>query len=271
MAEKIAMSDIKLKYASIADARKMSGLRLILGAMTVPGPWREACKGIFYVKKFSYIPVASAGQDGTDRELVEWTAQSSAPVAIWNDERPRSTWIEQLFLAERLAPNPPLIPASIEDRALMFGYANEICGERGFGWSKRLTMIHGTVTNPKAPEAQRSFWRTFGTKYGYSPEAAEAAPARMIEILRFLDARLTSQKAKGSRFFIGNQLSALDIYWATFAGLIKPLEPELCPMATGFRAFYSEQNPAVLAALSTQLLEHRDFIYRDYLELPIVF
>jgi hypothetical protein len=56
--------------------------------------------------------------------LYEWTAQRSAPVAIWNDERPRSTWIEQLYLAERLQPFPALIPASIADRALMFGYAN---------------------------------------------------------------------------------------------------------------------------------------------------
>jgi glutathione S-transferase len=271
MAEQISINSVKLTYTSIAEARKMSGLRLILGAMAVPGPWREACKAIFYVKKFPYTAVASAGADKTDRELIEWTAQSSAPVAIWNDERPRSTWIEQLYLAERLAPNPPLIPAAIEDRVTMFGYANEICGERGFGWSKRLTMIHGTVTNPNTPEAQRGFWLQFGKKYGYSAEAAETAPARMIEILGLLDARLSAQKAKGSRFFIGNQLSALDIYWAAFAALVKPLAPELCPMATGFREFYTERNPAVVAAVSQQLLEHRDFIYREYLELPIVF
>ena len=271
MAEKIAINDVKLKYVSIADARKMSGLRIILGAIAVPGPWREACKGIFYVKKYPYVAVTGVGADGTDRELVEWTAQSSAPVAIWNDERPRSTWIEQLYLAERLAPTPSLIPASIDERALMFGYANELCGQNGFGWSKRLGMIHSTVTNPASPENVKGFWLKFGSKYGYSPEAAAGAPARMIEILNFLDARLSSQKAKGSRFFIGNELTALDIYWATFAALLKPLAPEQCPMATGFRDFYSEPNQAVMAALTNQLLAHRDFIYRDYLELPIVF
>jgi len=271
MTEKIAINDTKLKYVSIADARKMSGLRLILGAIAVPGPWREACKGIFHVKKVPYVPVTAVGQDGTDRELIEWTAQSSAPVAIWNDERPRSTWIEQLYLAERLAPNPPLIPISIEDRTLMFGYANELCGENGFGWSKRLTMVHSTVTNPATPENVKGFWLKFGTKYGYSAEAAEKASARMVEILNFLDARLSSQKSKGSRFFVGNRLSALDIYWTTFAALLHPLESELCPMATGFRDFYSERNPAVVAALSRQLLDHRDSVYREFLELPIVF
>src|SRR5262245_2383787 len=271
MAAEIGRDDYKLKYATLAEAKTMSGLRLILGAHTIPGPWREACKGIFYVKKIPYTPVASAGQDGSDRELREWTAQTSAPVAIWNDERPRSTWIEQLFLAERLQPNPPLIPANIEDRVSMFGYINEIAGQNGFAWSKRLTMIHGTVTNPKTDDATRAFWLKFGTKYGYSAEAAEAAPTRMVEVLRFLGTRLDQQKAQGSKFFIGNQLSALDIYWAAFTALIQPLPPELCPMATAFRAFYTEKNPTVTSAVSPALLEHRDFIYREYLELPIVF
>ena len=86
-----------------------------------------------------------------------------------------------------------------------------------------------------------------------------------------LGARLEQQKAKGGTFFVGNQLSALDIYWATFAALVQPLPPALCPMATAFRDFYTEKNPVVTAAVSPLLLEHRDFIYRQYLELPIVF
>src|SRR5216684_6252181 len=268
MAEEIGLNSIKLQYVSIEEARSMTGLRLILCGYAVPGPWREACKGIFYVKKISYTSVASAGKDGSDRELREWTAQTSAPVAIWNDERPRSTWIEQLFLAERLAPTPPLIPASIEDRVLLFGYGNEICGENGFAWSKRLTMIHSMLSNPKVDEANRKFWIYMGNKYGYSPAAAEVAPARMAEILQHLRTRLEQQRAKGSEFFIGDQLSALDIYWATFAALIQPLPQELCPMAQAFRTMYAERDAGVLAATSPLLLEHRDFIYREYLELP---
>ena len=271
MAEEIGLNSVKLKYVSIEEARSMTGLRLILGAYAVPGPWREACKGIFYVKKIPYVPVASAGKDGSDGELRKWTAQASAPVAVWNDERPRSTWIEQLYLAERLASTPPLIPASLEDRVLMFGYGNEICGENGFAWSKRLTMIHAMLSNPKVDEANRKFWIYMGNKYGYSPAAAEAAPARMAEILQHLGTRLEQQRAKGSKFFIGGQISALDIYWATFAALIQPLPPELCPMATAFRDFYTNKDPVVAVALSPLLLEHRDFIYREYLELPIVF
>ena len=249
----------------------MPGLRLILGANSVPGPWREACKGIFDVKKIPYTPVASAGQDGSPRELVEWTAQSSAPVALWNDERPRSTWIEQLYLAERLQPEPALIPANADDRVAMFGISNEICGENGLGWNRRQSLIDFTVSNPKTDPKTREFWRRFGGKYLCSEEGAAAAPARIASILKFLAERLERQKARGSRFFIGDRLSALDIYWATFAALIRPLPPELCPMASSFRQMYTERDPVVVEATSPLLMEHRDFIYREYLELPIVF
>jgi glutathione S-transferase len=271
MTDKIAVTDVKLNYASIREAKAMPGLRLILGANAVPGPWREACKGIFHVKKIPYTPVASAGQDGSQRELIEWTAQSSAPVAIWNDERPRSSWIEQLYLAERLQPEPALIPANTDERVLMFGISNEICGENGLGWWRRMTLIEGNVSDPNADERTRKFWRRFGIKYLYSEEAAAAAPAQVAEIVKFLGERLERQRAAGSRFFIGNRLSAVDIHWAAFAALLNPLAPELCPMASSFRRMYTETNPAVVAALSPSLLEHRDFIYREYLELPIVF
>jgi hypothetical protein len=55
----IAPADTKLKYASIAEARNMGGLRLVLGNYTIPGPWREACKGLFYVKGIPYAPIFS--------------------------------------------------------------------------------------------------------------------------------------------------------------------------------------------------------------------
>ena len=190
---------------------------------------------------------------------------------ILDDERPRSTWIEQLFLADRLQPEPALIPSNADDRVLMFGITNEICGENGLGWQRRHILIDETVNNPKTDDRTRNFWRRFGGKYGYTPEAVAAAPARSASILKFLSARIEGQKAKGSRYFIGNQLTALDIYWATFSAIIRPLPVELCPMADSFRIMYTEKDSKVAAAMSPALIEHRDFIYREYLELPIVF
>jgi glutathione S-transferase len=233
------------KYVEVEDARSMSGLRLVLSP-GVPGPWSEAAKGIFYVKKLAYIPVRQ--KMGIDPVLREWTAQDSAPVAIYNDERPRSTWIEQLFLAERLGPEPALIPLSLEDRVAMFGYANELCGERGFSWSKRLLLFHTSLTAPGASEQVLKLTRVLAVKYGYDPALVHEARERVAEILRALSARIEQQRRAGSRYLIGNQLSALDIYWATFCAIINPLPDELCPMAPEFRKAYTNHDPVVAAA-----------------------
>ena len=93
----------------------------------------------------------------------------------------------------------------------------------------------------------------------------------MAAILRALDQQLAAQHKRGSRYFIDERLSALDIFWATFCALLHPLSPELCPMGTDFRTFYANPFPETQAALSEALVEHRDFIYEQYLELPVVF
>lgn len=258
-----------MNYVDVAQARTMSGLRLVLSPGG-PGPWSEAAKSICYVKKLSFIPAA---QDvgGPNPELQQWTAQTSAPVAAWNDERPRSTWIEQLYLFERLAPQPRLIPERLEDRVLMFGYSNEICGETGLGWSRRMMMFARRVRKADATAKGPGLMDSMALKYGYDPEVAQAAPARVAEIIGALARRLEDQRASGSRFFIGNQLSALDIYWATFSGMCAPLPAEVCPMSPGLRKIYSDIGPVVEAALSPLLLEHRDFVYREFLQLPLDF
>ncbi len=258
-----------MEYIDVDELKKMSGLRIVLNP-GLPGPWGEAAKNLCYVKGLSFA-AGRLERGGENLPLKAWTAQTSAPTIIWNDERPRSTWNEQLFLLERLAPYPSVIPTKPEDRAILFGYANELCGENGLGWCRRLMMIHRILTNPNAPEAQRAFMVYGAKKYGYTPAAGEAAPSRVAAILRLFVTRLQAQHASGSQFFIGNQLSALDIYWASFAAVVGPLSPELCPMMPAFREGYSSFGPFVRAALSPILFEHRDFIYRTYLKLPMDF
>jgi glutathione S-transferase len=276
----IEPTDITLDYKSIAEARDMPGLRLILGAYAVPGPWREACKGLFYVKGVPYTPVVTASEPGgdlsmgmqdADRDLRDWTAQSSAPVAIWNDERPRSTWVDQINLAERIEPQPPLVPGDIDQRVDMFGAINEIAGEHGLGWSKRLMIIDGGLKALEPGAEGRAFFEHLGAKYGYNDVEVAAAPAHMAGIIRSLDQRLAAQKARGSQFMIGNRLSALDIYWSTFLTLFEPMSQERCPMSTAFLDFYCNPYVETQEAISDALLAHRDFIYENYLELPIVF
>jgi hypothetical protein len=276
----IELSDVKLNYIPIAEARRMSGLRIVLGAYPIPGPWRESCKGVFYVKGLEYVPVRTGndgssdlalGMDGTQSELIEWTGQASAPVVTWNDERPRSSWIDQLNLAERLAPNPSLIPADMDERVRMFGLANELLGENGLVWVKRLLMVDGPLKSLPADDRQRAFWIFLGEKYGYGPAAAERAAQRIEAVVTAFANQLTAQQARGRRYLIGDRLSALDIYWAACCGILDPMPPERCPMADAFRGTYGNTDPRIGKALTRELRAHRDFIYDEHLEMPIVF
>ncbi len=282
MAAQIEPTDIKLDYVSITAAKKLSGLRLVLGAYPIPGPWREACKGLFHVKGIPYTRVVTGNQGASDlqigmndsqSELISWTSQASAPVAIWNDERPRSIWIDQLNLAERLEPEPPLIPADIDLRAAMFGLINELAGEHGLAWTKRLLMVDGPLKALPQDDGRRGFFEFIGNKYGYSEALAAAATPRLVSILNTFSSQLAAQKGRGSQYLIGDSLTAVDIYWAAFCGLLDPLPEDLCPMVTAWRVpeMYGYANPDVDKALTPELRAHREFMYNEHLELPIVF
>jgi glutathione S-transferase len=255
------------QYIEVEQAIGMAGLRVVL-TPGVPGPWSESAKGILHVKRIPYVKVRQIVA-APNEDLRKWTAQETAPAFIYNDERPRSLWIDQLYLAERIAPQPALIPANLEDRTRMFGLANELCGENGFGWARRLMLLHESLNDPKLPEASKSFSSFLGAKYGYEPRQAEAAPERIADILTSLASQLDTQRAMGSRFLIGDRLSALDIYWACFAALLRPLPEDLCAMPHGFRKMYTCGDPTVMRAAAPELFDHRDRIYREYLELPV--
>jgi glutathione S-transferase len=278
----IQVDDIKTNYLPIREAKQMSGLRIVLGAFTVPGPWHEACKGIYHAKGLEYTPVRSSNENASDiqlgmedsqSELVEWTAQSSAPVVVWSDERPRSQWNDQLYLAERLSPEPALIPSDPEDRIRMFGLANELLGEDGIAFNKRHFMTSVRLASLPDDNPDRAAATFLGEKYGYSEDKVVRASSRIVGILEVIHAQLAAQHARGSRYLVGEQLSALDIYWATTCGFLDPMPEERCPMFTDFRQphLYGSVNDEIDRALTAELRAHRDFVYETHLQLPIVF
>ena len=250
-------------WVDVATAREQSGLRLVLSA-GVPGPWGEGAKGIFHAKGIPFARVAQR-PGGDNDALRAWTGRDDAPIAIWNDEKPRDNWIDIAMLAERIAPAPRLIPDAVADRALVFGLGRELCGELGLGWYRRLMLVHQLMQ--AAPELPIT--RHLASRYGYDMKLAEAAPQHVVAILRAFSTQFASQREMGRRYLVGDALSALDIWWATFAAMIEPLPPELCPMRPDTRAAYAVRDPAVLAAADPALLAHRDFVYREYLELPV--
>ncbi|HKK53356.1 MAG TPA: hypothetical protein VKA74_17285 [Myxococcota bacterium] len=249
-------------YLSIAEARERGGLRLVV-IRGVPSPWTQAAKGILHVKGIDYAKVELA--PGEPREaLREWTGQDSFPAAMYEDERPRAGWEEILWLAERLAPSPGLVPSDPAERVTMFGLSREICGELGLGWCRRLLAMGSAMKDGASPAMA-----AMGHKYLSSEEETALALDRVVEILGLLTARLEESKRAGHRYLMGESLTALDIYWATFCNLLKPLPPDQLPLAPGIEKMFEAREPRIVDALDPSLLEHRDFIYQTHLELPV--
>jgi glutathione S-transferase len=251
------------EYVSVEEAMKRGGLRMVVVG-DVPSPWGEAAKGILHIKGIEWVAVRLAYDS---EALKSWAGERSGPVAIYEQERPRSGWAEILLLAQRLAPAPSLLPSDPAERALVFGLAHEICGEGGLGWSRRLQLVHAGLQ--KAGGFPERVAKYLGKKYGYSPEIGAASGRRMAELLGMLAARLKAQRKAGSRYYVGDSLSAVDVYSATFTGMFRPLPPEQCKMEPGTRAAFETRDSLTQAALDPILFEHRDMMYAEYLELPL--
>lgn len=254
-----------MRYVSVAEGRKATGLRLVLTA-GVPGPWSEAAKAILKVKGLTYLPVLQEA-GGANPELQEWTGQGAAPVLAWNDERPRTESIDILYLAEKLGPTPQLIPDDVAERVQVHGLSREIIGKHGLGWERRLMLLAPMMGNDSTPEGTRRL----GERYDFDAAEAAAAPHNVVRILRHLTALLAAQHAAGRRYFVGSGLTAVDIYWACFSNLFVPLPEDVCPMPKWLRDGYGTMGPIVSAALDPSLLAHRDFIFAEHIGLPMDF
>lgn len=256
-----------MEYKEVNEARDLPGLRLALTA-GVPGPWSESAKFIFDVKGIDYVPVRQLGGQQNE-ELVAWTGHRNAPVAVLDDGPAKAQWADILALAERIQPEPALVPADFDDRILMFGLANEICGEGGLGWNRRLMMFDpAQASASKVPATASTF---FNKTYGYTEDLAAEAAGKVVYLMNRLTAQLKEQKAKGSDYFIGQGLTALDIYWAAFSQLIEPMPADLNPIPDGMRSLYHTDHPWVVQAKDPLLFDHRMRIYEDHLTLPLDF
>ena len=251
-----------MEYVEARDARNMDGMRLAL-TMNVCGPWSEAAKYIMEFKDIPYVPVAQyGGQENED--LVDWTGHGNAPVAVWNDEPARAGWLEILMLAERIAPEPALLPADPATRAQVIGISNELCGEWGFGWCRRIIMFPPEEEAGGAMEIMRE-------RYGKRTNPYDQAPGRVVEILDYLRDVLEAQMEAGSDYLVGNSLTAADIYWAAMSQLLSPMPDDKNPMLGPLREWYANVGPVVEKAIYPILLEHRDRIFDRHLKLPLDF
>ena len=248
------------EYISTDEAIASDGLRMVVVG-NVPSPWGEAAKGIFHIKS---IPWKAVRLEYDNPAFDAWAKQQTAPVALYNDEAPRSGWREILEFAEQIAPEPSLITG---DADAMFALCNDLVGENGLGWARRLQLVEAGLTGKGGflePVA-----KYIGAKYGYTPEKGAASSARVHELLEQIADRLKAQKALGSQYLLGQSLSAADVYCATVMALISPLPEAQCQMKPTTRAACSTLDDATKAALDPIILAHRDLIYEKHLELPL--
>lgn len=248
-------------YVSVEEARAMSGLRVAF-TRGVPGAWSVAIKAILDIKGIDYIAVTQE-PGGANEALKAWTGQTSAPVAVYNDDRARPHWSEMLALAEQLKPEPRLVPVDEEDRITMMGLCHEICSEDGLGWNVRLLLCSGE-RGPPLDEGSKAL----GRKYR-SPVATEHARQRVRAIIGALAARLDRQAARGSRYFMGDRLTAADIYWVAFSNLCSAMTADMCEMPDYYPGLGLLLESHLGSPLPKILLEHRDYVARNHFHLPI--
>jgi glutathione S-transferase len=246
-------------FVDLETARAARGLRLVIAA-GIPSPWSEAAKGIFRVER---VPFVAVRLGPFDKEVKHWTRSRNAPAAMYDDEPARTGWSDILELAERLAPEPSLVPASPSDRVRMFGLAHEVMGEGGILWSGRLM----TIAEGLASDGERGFPPMVGqylaARYGFVPERIPLARSRVSEGLALL-----ADALGGKPYFFGERLTALDIYSAAAINILDPLPEEQCSIMPPIRQAFESMKSQL--AVPPALIAHRARMYERHLELPIV-
>lgn len=251
------------EYIPVDEAIAHGGLRMVVVG-GVPSLWGEAAKGILHVKGLDWAAVRLV----YDNEALKvWAGQRSGPVLVYENEAPRSNWQHILMLAERLAPIPALLPSDVDQRALALELSGDICGEGGIGWMRRLQLVHVGLQGAGGFPVRVAHY--LSAKYGYEAEAATSYSVRVAELLGRLAQCLHEQRARGSRYYIGDALTALDIYSAAMVAMFKPLPPAQCQMDPVMRAAFESRDAPTTAALDPILFEHRDMLYAEHLELPL--
>jgi glutathione S-transferase len=259
----ISGDSMAIKYVSVEEAIRREGLRMVVVG-GVPSLWGEAAKGILHVKHLEWVAVRLVYDSDA---LRSWAGERSGPVLVFNDEAPLTSWKDILMLAERLAPTPALLPADERQRAEVLDLSREICGEGGLGWTRRLQLVHAGMQGGSGfPERVAKY---LSAKYGYSAEAGEAYSNRVAKLLGGLVTRLKAQRKAGSRYYVGNDLTAADIYGAAAVAMFGALPQSQCEMDPVMRAAFETRDAPTSAALDPVLFEHRDMMYSQYLEVPL--
>ncbi|SFD45158.1 hypothetical protein SAMN04488523_10115 [Sulfitobacter brevis] len=138
------------EYVTTQKAQAAQGLRMFV-VSGVPSPWVEAAKRIFHAKGVDWLAVYL---DPRDPVHATWAGQTIGPVAFWQGEAPVNTALDMLALAERIAPEPALVPQDHADevRAVVHPFA----GRDGLGWCRRAQQVAAGLAGQHRSGLKRS-------------------------------------------------------------------------------------------------------------------
>lgn len=254
-----------MNFLSIAELRTQQGLRLVI-VQGAPSPWGQAAKAMIEYKGLSYVAGLQIPR-ADNEELMAWAGTNSGPVIAWNEDKPINNWLDILNLLERLAPDRALLPTERALRAEVVGLGNEICGELGLGWNRRLSLYRPALSSTEAPAATARI----AQKYGYNDDDVSQTVSRQVAALELLAQRLEAQQSRGSDFLVGDSLTAVDFYWAAFSTIYVLPPAEQVPIEEARRPMFESIEPEVSAALVPSLLAHRDRMLQQHFKLPMEF
>lgn len=255
-----------LEYVDVATARSATGVRMVVSGH-LPSPWSEAAKGVF---RLAGVPVLAVRRRRDGAEITEWTGVDNVPVVMHGVEPPRTHWAAITALAARLAGPDVVLPSDVAARAETMGLLHEIAGEEGVGWNARLVMIDGSLSTAGTRGFPLEVGQRLAQRYGYNPEAARQAPARVEQQLGLMRAHLRKQRALGHAYLGGARASALDIYLATFLTPLSELNDGDCPELIPFlRAALSCAQEVLGPLVPPELAAHRQMMFERHLPWPI--
>jgi len=256
------------QFISLEEAVNLSKGTRVTMIPGIPAVFAESLKNILYVKGIKdgdglirvRHPMPGRDKDtGQDRQafLYKVTSQTSVPTMLHDNERPRNTWLEQLELAEAIGRpgTPRLVPEDLELRSAMFGLCGVIFAE-AMVWNKRL-LLGGPS----------------GNKYRLSVEMSVKRLEKILAVLDLVDLTLQKQEAIGSRYLVGMDVSAADIYCATMSYMVVPPPPDILPRTKQNNDIWkilSLNPPALKERFTERIALHRNFILKMYCETPAV-
>ena len=255
-----------MHFVDLETARTFDGPVLLVAA-ALPSPWSEAAKSFFHVKQ---VDTALVRYRSTDKEVIAWSGADNVPVLFYKREPRRTGWPEILTFAERMGSGPSLVPKDDADRIRLFGVAHEIAGEGGLGYCSRLIMIHGAFATDGREGFPLPAAKYLARKYGYAEGLVPAAKQRIGNVLELLHRMVEKNRVEGRSYLLGHQLTALDIYLATFLTPFVGVTEQECPgMMPQIHAAFGYLEKELGSLVTEALAAHRASIFERHLVTPI--